>query len=161
MCKCKCKCKSASKCKCKSASASAKKTGRGTYGTSTEDTSGAACPWGGGRISRHDNVNMEVGVGLREAGNEATWLRTDKLSKARPTHAATRGTSRVRVKRFAGIAVTGQNGKRSLIDTKVTRATNNTEPMHAATAGEKQKTASYDKFLRTCREEDPTDERLH
>ena len=43
----------------------------------------------------------------------------------------------------------------------MTRATNNTEPMHAATAGEKQKTASYEKFLRTCREEDPTDERLY
>ena len=121
----------------------------------------AACPWGGGRISRHDNVNKEVGLGLREAGNEATWLRTDKLSKALPTHAATRGTSRVRVKRFADIAVTDQNSKHSLIDTKVTRATNNTEPMHAATAGEKQKIASYDKFLRTCREEDPTDERLY
>ena len=65
------------------------------------------------------------------------------------------------MKRFADIAVTDHNSKHSLIDTKVTRATNNTEPMHTATAGEKQKTASYEKFLRTCREEDPTDSRLY
>ena len=75
--------------------------------------------------------------------------------------AATRGTSRVRIKRFADIAVTDQNDKRSLIDTKVTRATSNAEPMHAASAGEKQKIASYEKFMRICREEDPTDERLY
>ena len=121
----------------------------------------AACPWGGGRINRHDRVNTEVGMGLREAGNAATWLRTDRLQKALPTHAATRGTSRVRVQRFADIAVTDQNDKDSLIDTKITRTTHSKEPLHAATAGEKQKQASYEEFLDKCREEDPTDARLN
>ena len=65
------------------------------------------------------------------------------------------------MKRFADIAVTDQNGKHSLIDTMVTRATNNTEPLHAATKGEKKKACSYEKCLRTCREEDPTGERLY
>ena len=68
-------------------------------------------------------------MGLREAGNAATWLRTDRLQKALPTHAATRGTSRVRVQRFADIAVTDQNDKGSLIDTKITRTAHSKEPL--------------------------------
>ena len=121
----------------------------------------AACPWGGGRINRHGRVNTEFGMGLREAGNTATWLRTDRLQKALPTHAATRGKSRVRVQRFADIAVTDQNDKNSLVDTKITRTTHSKEPLHAASAGEKQKQASYEEFLNKCREEDPTDARLN
>ena len=121
----------------------------------------AACPWGGGRISRHDRVNAEVGTGLREAGNAATWLRTDRLQKALPTHATSRGTSRVRVQRFADIAVTDQNDKDSVVDTKITRTTLSREPLHAATAGERQKLASYENFLDKCRAEDPTDTRLN
>ena len=65
------------------------------------------------------------------------------------------------MQRFADIAVTDQNDKDSLIDTKITRTTHSKEPLHAATAGEKQKQASYEEFLDKCREEDPTDTRLN
>ena len=57
--------------------------------------------------------------------------------------------------------MTDQNDKDSLIDTKITRTTHSKEPLHAATAGEKQKQASYEEFLGKCREEDPTDARLN
>ena len=31
------------------------------------------CPLGGWRTNRHDDMNAEVGFGIREAGNKATW----------------------------------------------------------------------------------------
>ena len=57
--------------------------------------------------------------------------------------------------------MTDQNDKDSLVDTKITRTAFSREPLHAATAGEKQKLASYEEFLDKCRAEDPTDTRLN
>ena len=48
-----------------------------------------------------------------------------------------------------------------MVDTKITHTALSREPLHAATAGEKQKIASYEQFLEKCRAEDPTDTRLN
>ena len=75
----------------------------------------SACPWGGWRISRHDKANHEVGCGVREAGNDATWTDAKRLLDALPTHRKEKG-SRTRMHRIPDIIATDQNNERAAFD---------------------------------------------
>ena len=74
----------------------------------------SACPWGGWRISRHDDANGEVGYGIREAGNNATWTDIERIRKEQG--------SRTRKHRVADIISVDQNNQRSVLDIMITRS---------------------------------------
>ena len=120
----------------------------------------SACPWGGWRISRHDKANHEVGCGVREAGNDATWTDAKRLLDALPTHRKEKG-SRTRMHRIPDIIATDQNNERAAFDLMCTRVKPNAkQPLQAATAGEKGKIQKYSTFLQKCANENPDDPRL-
>ena len=81
----------------------------------------SACPWGGWRISRHDDTNGEVGYGIREAGNNATWTDIERILNALPSHRKEPG-SRTRRHRVADIISVDQNNQRSVFDVMITRS---------------------------------------
>ena len=118
------------------------------------------CPLGGWRISRHDAMNCEVGFGIREAGNNATWTDAHQLLHALPSHKKEKG-SRTRRHRIPDIKSIDQNGARSAVDCMVTRAKAKiTEERAAARAGENGKWPEYEKFMKRCAAENPSDPRL-
>ena len=120
----------------------------------------SSCPWGGWRTSRHDKGNAEVGWGVREAGNNATWTDTSRLLNTLPSHRKEKG-SRTRRHRIVDIVATDQNGEKSAVDFMVTRVKPRAaDALHAAKAGEKMKRHKYDTFLQRCAEESPHDDRL-
>ena len=120
----------------------------------------SACPWGGWRISRHDKTNHEVGCGVREAGNDATWTDARRLLDALPTHRKEKG-SRTRRHRIPDIVSTDQNNERAVFDLMCTRVKPNAKkPLQAAIAGEKGKTHKYHTFIQRCADENPDDPRL-
>ena len=67
----------------------------------------AKCPLGGWRTNRHDDMNVEVGYGIREAGNKATWTDPHQLLHALPSHRKKKG-SRTRRHRIPDIISTDQ-----------------------------------------------------
>ena len=120
----------------------------------------AKCPLGGWRTNRHDDMNAEVGFGIREAGNKATWTDPYQLLHALPSHRKEKG-SRTRRHRIPDVISTDQNGARSAVDCKVTTvACKITAERTAAKAGEDEKWRKYEKFLQKCKAEDPGDPRL-
>ena len=135
----------------------------GTGEHSTMDEFGhhlSACPWGGWRISRHDDTNGEVGDGIRGAGNNATWTDIERILNALPSHRKEPG-SRTRRHRVADIVSVDQNNQKSVLDIMITRSDTKAKgELHAAKAGEKMKLRKYETFLQRCAEEDPTDPRL-
>ena len=119
-----------------------------------------ACPWGGWRIGRHEDPNGEVGHGIREAGNNATWTDIERILNALPSHRKEPG-SRTRRHRVADIISIDQNNQRSVFDIMITRSDPRAkEALRAAKAGEKMKLTKYEDFLQRCAEEDPGDPRL-
>ena len=120
----------------------------------------SACPWGGWRISRHDDTNGEVGYGIREAGNNATWTDVERILNALPNHRK-EPNSRTRRHRVADIISVDQNNQRPVFDVMITRSDPRAkEALRAAKAGEKMKLTKYEDFLQRCAEEDPDDPRL-
>ena len=118
------------------------------------------CPLGGWRISRHDDMNCEVGFGIREAGNNATWTDAHQLLHALPSHKKEKG-SRTRRHRIPDIKSIDQNGAKSAVDCMITRAKAKiTGERAAARAGENGKWSKYEKFMQRCAAENPDDPRL-
>ena len=105
-------------------------------------------------------MNCEVGHGVREAGNDATWTDAYRLLHALPSHRKEKG-SRTRRHRIPDILSTDQNGMRSVTDCMVTRVKAKvTGERAAARAGEDGKWSKYEKFLQRCASENPDDPRL-
>ena len=105
-------------------------------------------------------MNSEVGFGIREAGNNATWTDPHQLLHALPSHRKEQG-SRTRRHRIPDITSTDQNGAQSAVDCMVTTvACKIKDERAAAKAGEDMKWKKYESFLQKCKEEDPGDPRL-
>ena len=104
--------------------------------------------------------NGEVGYGIREAGNNATWTDIERILNALPSHRK-EPNSRTRRHRVADIISVDQNNQRSVFDIMITRSDPRAkEALRAAKAGEKMKLTKYEDFLQRCAEEDPDDPRL-
>ena len=105
-------------------------------------------------------MNCEVGFGIREAGNNATWTDAHQLLHALPSHKKEKG-SRTRRHRIPDIKSIDQNGAKSAVDCMVTRVKAKiTGERAAARAGENGKWSKYEKFMQRCAAENPGDPRL-
>ena len=113
------------------------------------------CPLGGWRTNRHDDMNSEVGYGVREAGNNTTWTDPYQLLHALPSHRKEKG-SRTRRHRIPDIISTDQNGARSAVDCMVTTVASMIKAERAAAkAGEDTKWKNTKHFYKNARQKIP------